>query len=43
MKASPVKLRKNGQVTIPVKVREALELEKGDLLELNVERLGGNN
>jgi len=33
------KLRERGQVTIPEEVREGLDLEEGDQLQLTVEKL----
>ena len=34
-----VRLIKRGQVIIPEKVREAMRLKEGDLLEINIEKI----
>lgn len=36
-----VELRRHGLITIPVAIRKELKLQDGDIIEIDVDRVGG--
>ena len=36
--AAVVKVKKNGQITLPITIREALGIREGDIVELRIKR-----
>jgi len=36
---SVVKVKARGQVTIPIEIREALDIKEGDLLEIDIKKV----
>ena len=37
-----VKIRNRGMITIPITIRESLKLETGDIVEIDIKKIGDN-